>query len=36
LPDPAIEMEAISGACMMVRREAMQDVREQINGLSSL
>ncbi len=33
LPDHAIEAEAISGACMMVRREAMQDVREQINGL---
>lgn len=28
LPDQAIEVEAISGACMMVRREAMQDVGE--------
>ena len=26
LPDHAIEVEAISGACMMVRREAMEDV----------
>ncbi len=26
LPDKAIEVEAISGACMMVKREAMQDV----------
>ncbi len=26
LPDHTIEVEAISGACMMVRREAMQDV----------
>ncbi|MDD5410521.1 MAG: glycosyltransferase family 2 protein [Methylobacter sp.] len=28
LPDQAIEVEAISGACMMVRREAVQDVGE--------
>ena len=28
LPDHAIEVEAISGACMMVRREAIQDVGE--------
>jgi GT2 family glycosyltransferase len=28
LPDNAIEVEAISGACMIVRREAMQDVGE--------
>ncbi|MBC7490421.1 MAG: glycosyltransferase family 2 protein, partial [Glaciimonas sp.] len=26
LPDHAIEVEAISGACMMVKREAMQEV----------
>lgn len=26
LPDHPIEVEAISGACMMVRREAMQDI----------
>lgn len=28
LPDRAIEVEAISGACMLVKREAMQDVGE--------
>ncbi len=28
LPDHAIEVEAISGACMLVSREAMQDVGE--------
>lgn len=32
LPDHAIEVEAISGACMMVRREAMQDVGEWDEG----
>ncbi|MCK9621477.1 MAG: glycosyltransferase family 2 protein [Methylobacter sp.] len=32
LPDQAIEVEAISGACMMVRREAMQDVGEWDEG----
>jgi hypothetical protein len=33
LLDYAIEVEAISGACMIVRYEAMQKVGEQINGL---
>ncbi|MGZ4976613.1 MAG: glycosyltransferase family 2 protein [Methylobacter sp.] len=32
LPDHAIEVEAISGACMMVKREAMQDVGEWDEG----
>jgi hypothetical protein len=32
LPDHAIEVEAISGACMMVTREAMQDVGEWDEG----
>jgi len=32
LPDHAIEVEAISGACMMVRREAMVDVGEWDEG----
>ncbi|MDI1230194.1 MAG: glycosyltransferase family 2 protein [Methylobacter sp.] len=32
LPDHLIEVEAISGACMMVRREAMQDVGEWDEG----
>lgn len=32
LPDHAIEVEAISGACMMVRREAMQAVGEWDEG----
>ena len=32
LPDHAIEVEAISGACMMVSREAMQDVGEWDEG----
>lgn len=32
LPIRAIEVEAISGACMMVRREAMQDVGEWDEG----
>jgi hypothetical protein len=32
LPDHAIEVEAISGACMMVRREAVQDVGEWDEG----
>lgn len=32
LPDQAIEVEAISGACMMVRREAVQDVGEWDEG----
>ena len=32
LPDHAIEVEAISGACMMVRREAMQEVGEWDEG----
>jgi len=32
LPDHSIEVEAISGACMMVRREAMQDVGEWDEG----
>jgi GT2 family glycosyltransferase len=32
LPGHAIEVEAISGACMMVRREAMQDVGEWDEG----
>ncbi|MGZ8916231.1 MAG: glycosyltransferase family 2 protein [Methylobacter sp.] len=32
LPDYAIEVEAISGACMMVKREAMQDVGEWDEG----
>jgi GT2 family glycosyltransferase len=32
LPDHAIEVEAISGACMMVRREAMKDVGEWDEG----
>ena len=32
LPDHAIEVEAISGACMMVKREAMQEVGEWDNG----
>lgn len=32
LPEHAIEVEAISGACMMVRREAMQDVGEWDEG----
>ena len=36
LPAEPVVVEAISGACMMVRREAMQDVGEQINGLFSL
>jgi hypothetical protein len=36
LPDYAIEVAAISGACMIVRYEAMQEVGEQINGLFSL
>jgi hypothetical protein len=36
LLDHAIEVEAISGACMIVRYEAMQEVGEQINGLFSL
>lgn len=32
LPDHTIEVEAISGACMLVRREAMQDVGEWDEG----
>lgn len=32
LPDHAIEVEAISGACMMVRREAVQQVGEWDEG----
>ncbi|MGZ5076758.1 MAG: glycosyltransferase family 2 protein [Methylobacter sp.] len=32
LPDHPIEVEAISGACMMVKREAMQDVGEWDEG----
>jgi len=32
LPDHAIEVEAISGACMMVRREAIQKVGEWDEG----
>jgi GT2 family glycosyltransferase len=32
LPDHPIEVEAISGACMMVSREAMQDVGEWDEG----
>jgi GT2 family glycosyltransferase len=32
LPDRPIEVEAISGACMMVRRDAMQDVGEWDEG----
>lgn len=32
LPVQAVEVEAISGACMMVRREAMQDVGEWDEG----
>ena len=32
LPQHAVEVEAISGACMMVRREAMQDVGEWDEG----
>ncbi len=32
LPDTAIEVEAISGACMMVRRDVMQDVGEWDEG----
>jgi GT2 family glycosyltransferase len=32
LPDHAIEVEAISGACMMVSRKAMQDVGEWDEG----
>jgi hypothetical protein len=32
LPVQAIEVEAISGACMMVKREAMQDVGEWDEG----
>ncbi|MDO9268591.1 MAG: glycosyltransferase family 2 protein [Methylobacter sp.] len=32
LPDYPIEVEAISGACMMVKREAMQDVGEWDEG----
>ena len=32
LPDYPVEVEAISGACMMVRREAMQDVGEWDEG----
>lgn len=32
LPDHNIEVEAISGACMMIRREAMQDVGEWDEG----
>jgi len=32
LPDHAIEVEAISGACMLVRRDAMQDVGEWDEG----
>ena len=32
LPEKAIEVEAISGACMMVRRDAMQDVGEWDEG----
>ncbi len=32
LPDRPIEVEAISGACMMVRREAMQEVGEWDEG----
>jgi GT2 family glycosyltransferase len=36
LPGHAIEVAAISGACMIVRYEAMQEVGEQINGRISL
>jgi len=32
LPEHSIEVEAISGACMMIRREAMQDVGEWDEG----
>jgi hypothetical protein len=32
LPDHAIEVEAISGACMLVKREAMQEVGEWDEG----
>lgn len=32
LPDHAIEVEAISGACMMIKRKAMQDVGEWDEG----
>jgi GT2 family glycosyltransferase len=32
LPDHAIEVEAISGACMMVKREAMRDVGDWDEG----
>jgi GT2 family glycosyltransferase len=32
LPDHPIEVEAVSGACMLVRREAMQDVGEWDEG----
>jgi GT2 family glycosyltransferase len=32
LPDQPIEVEAISGACMMVKREAMQDVGDWDEG----
>jgi GT2 family glycosyltransferase len=32
LPDHAIDVEAISGACMMVRREAMNDVGQWDEG----
>lgn len=32
LPDHPIDVEAISGACMMVKREAMQDVGEWDEG----
>jgi len=32
LPEHAIEVEAISGACMLVKREAMQDVGEWDEG----
>ena len=32
LPDHAIDVEAISGACMLVRREAMQEVGEWDEG----
>jgi GT2 family glycosyltransferase len=32
LPTEAVEVEAISGACMLVKREAMQDVGEWDEG----
>ena len=35
-PTEPVVVEVIYGACMMVRREAMRDVGEQINGLFSL